>query len=1070
MDILWEYMHNQKAHHDLGRGAILHELIETWHFASTKNDDYLFSSTAAVLALVLKTISTKFDFRPHCSLICENILAQDQVQLLAKGLSASKEHTISPCLRLLTEIASFDGGAFGRRLYEQRDATLDSTTITRNLSLRRTAPRSEDAKPRPSVRHNTVRYLLANLRLQNAAVQTYIITQGPIMKALFEGLSSDPPSLISDVIRVFGTHVAQNPDIPGKEKSQVFRARNLTLIYELRRVVLPDDSGSKDGLHDALHEFILRLCTSPESGVLRQRTGWYPTMPSDGGQAPNLTRVHTDYAGAHDSLDLAELREQIRYSTLAEFAHSSLRPLSDQKDQDLLLAIFKASPELVVDYWLRSTNFTFEPKLSSTWIGYASLLFSSIDLPVPEYFGSKDGYASHPPNSLIAIENIVPTPLNSKVLTKCLHHSSPLVNFFALQMLTIALQKLKRVLSMYDVAHRNALSKKWSEGKEALTALITRRLPGLNEVIIVFRKTPSGNRLQYEVVTRLIALYYELLPHVAFHEKLDVSTSMTEALQTTQKLQEGGRSSQLQLLALAHLIRIAQSSMTISWWKKTHSLEFSPFLTILLAYARSETNALKDIEGLLKSITREYALLQCHTDESAVGVLARSLMDGANMVSNGALAFIDDCLQRYVKRPIAYLDDFDRLVSSHNLTVSELKPVSLLVFTVSEQWSFVGTHRREFSQEIARWISTFFASLLRIGEDFDVLDALRLQMMLSDDRNELSMDFVDQKISQLTRGASDVLVDSEMINGNKTLAAADADRSFDISIFNPPKESAPPNFLKFRTENLTTLLDSDSFDALILCLSSTDSVNRSQAFTTVQHFMIRLMESVYPEKDRIYLVLGELVETCNDRKLPLDQHPATFIITTFAVHAIRVIRDPTHALYSKMCNFLTDRPRWISAKLVRHFLKVTLTEVPTEDSDAAPWKERMWLLGWIFDGLRTAQDGECASRAGMWEQLGALGSHTSLGSSMAHGELDEPAGGRLQNKIRGRIVNIFGRALCVGMAADLGTQAGGLAWMTIWENREWVDAKIAKSFKRAIASEKRVQDWSFGTVTPEKYV
>src|SRR6202000_2894020 len=142
--------------------------------------------------------------------------------------------------------------------------------------------------------------------------------------------------------------------------------------------------------------------------------GWYPKMPFDSGIGTNLTRIRTSYAGAQNSVDLAELSEQIRYSTLAEFVHGSLRPLSDQKDQELLLAIFKAAPELVADYWLRITNFTFEPNLTSTWIGDASLLFSSIDLPVPEYFGLRAGYASHPPNSLIAIENIVPTPLNPK--------------------------------------------------------------------------------------------------------------------------------------------------------------------------------------------------------------------------------------------------------------------------------------------------------------------------------------------------------------------------------------------------------------------------------------------------------------------------------------------------------------------------------------------------------------------------------------------------------------------------------------------------------------------------------
>jgi nucleolar pre-ribosomal-associated protein 1 len=1051
--ILYEYLDTQKTHHNLGRSAYLHELIQILHFASTQNDDSLFSSVTAVLALLFKPVSSRYLLLEHGGLISEVVLADAQVQLVSKGLNAPKhkEHVISPCLRLLTEIASVDGGAFGRQLYAQRDHTFDPRTIARNLSLSRAAPKADDGKSRPSIRTNTIRYLLANLRLQNVAVQTDILKQGPVVKALIEGLSNDPPPLIYDVVTVLDAHVAGNENMHRSTKSLVFSARHLSLLYALHRGDPPDEGDFKGRkLQDAVDRLITKLCTAPECGVLKPGTGWYPVVVSEGIQAQ---------------------LQNSPYSALAEFANF-LQPLSDQGEQELLLAIFKAAPELVADYWQRSTNFSFEPKLSSTWIGYASLVFSSIDLPVPEYFGSKDGYSPEPPNSHVAIESIVPMPLNSKVLTKCLHNSSPLVNFFALRILTIALQKLKRVLSMYHVANGNQPADAWSEGKEALISLATRRLPGLNEVIKAFRKTPSGNRLQFEVATRLITLYYELLTHVAFQEKLDISTVMAETLQKVQQLQEGDQNAQLQLLELTHLIRIAQNSSAISWWKR-QSLELTPFLTVLLVYARSGTNLLKEIEGLLESITREYGILQHRTKDSAVMALSRSLMTGTGTVSQGVLAFIDDCFQRFVKRPIAYEDEFDQLVSSHNMSPADLKPISLFIFTVSEQWSFVETHRREFSQDIATWISTLFASLCSIGEDFRVLDALRARMVSQDERRELSIDLGNQ-ISRLALGTSGETADSEMTNGTTTLAAAKAEPSFDISIFRPPNGCAPPNFLKFRSGNPAMLLGSDDLNTLILCLSSEDAVTRSQALTAVQHFTVSIQASAYTDKEMMYLLLGELAETCKldsdlaPWSLGLDstiaQHRQPFIITSFAVHAIRVVGDPTHALYSKLCSYLTRYPSWKATGLVRHFLDSIITQGPTEDSETAPWRELLWLLDWIFDGLRTSADGEILRKAGIWEALGAVGMHPALGGSMARGTVDGPAGGRMQHKVRGLIVNILGRALCVGQAATVGTRAGGLAWMDIWESMGWIEKSVALSFKRAIASEKKVRGWSFGAV------
>jgi len=57
-----------------------------------------------------------------------------------RGLDAPKhkEFVISPCLRLATEVTSFDGGVLAREIYKRREQTFDVATLRWNLGLLRT--------------------------------------------------------------------------------------------------------------------------------------------------------------------------------------------------------------------------------------------------------------------------------------------------------------------------------------------------------------------------------------------------------------------------------------------------------------------------------------------------------------------------------------------------------------------------------------------------------------------------------------------------------------------------------------------------------------------------------------------------------------------------------------------------------------------------------------------------------------------------------------------------------------------------------------------------------------------
>jgi len=138
LSILREYLESQKpANPDDAEAPFLRQLWQAWSFASQNNNDHIISSVSALLALLLRTLSSLLDFRDLGILLCRTVLLHPNLRLVKRGLDAPKhkDFVISPCLRLLTEVTSFDGGVMCREVYKRREQTFDVATLRRNLSL-----------------------------------------------------------------------------------------------------------------------------------------------------------------------------------------------------------------------------------------------------------------------------------------------------------------------------------------------------------------------------------------------------------------------------------------------------------------------------------------------------------------------------------------------------------------------------------------------------------------------------------------------------------------------------------------------------------------------------------------------------------------------------------------------------------------------------------------------------------------------------------------------------------------------------------------------------------------------
>lgn len=138
LSILREYLDSEKPADakDLER-PFLQQLWQAWSFANQNNNDRLASSISAIFALLLKTLSSLLDFRDIGILLCRTVLQHQHLRLIKWGLEAPKhkDFLISPCLRLLIEVTSFDGGILAREVYKRREQTFDTATLRRNLGL-----------------------------------------------------------------------------------------------------------------------------------------------------------------------------------------------------------------------------------------------------------------------------------------------------------------------------------------------------------------------------------------------------------------------------------------------------------------------------------------------------------------------------------------------------------------------------------------------------------------------------------------------------------------------------------------------------------------------------------------------------------------------------------------------------------------------------------------------------------------------------------------------------------------------------------------------------------------------
>ncbi|KAL8832293.1 MAG: hypothetical protein Q9191_000347 [Dirinaria sp. TL-2023a] len=1016
--ILLDYLRSQSQHREEGNARCFADLLQTWSFAAQSNNEALFSAVAAVLALFFTATSSSLEFRDFGNQLCQILLEDEQLKLFERGLSAKKikDHVVSPCIRLLTEITSHDGGVAAKTVWRKRDITFKSLEVFIGIG-KDPADLSRGDRRKLSLRNNSLRYLFVNLRLQTPAARTGILTlaQGKVVRAVFQDIKQDPPNIILELLQTFKIYVLSDEKLPQHIKKNVFRDGTLLRIASLYNYNEPDKaSEDNNAVLQASHSFLLFACTSGKAAILEPIA---PVRPRSSNLVDEDSRVIDLTSNAKDTAPTNQGKLTFKNKSVSLFLQG-LRPYANVLEKDLVVAVFEAAPELLVDYFQRKKSFSFEPKLTATWLGYSMFLLSAIQLPLPKQYLEMlqwTGNALAIPASTV-VETMLPSPLTRKSLTRCLNQNMDLIAFVTLKILIAAFQKFRCLLQWFQ----NGDSKPPADMRHTtneLRAEFCARCPETRHVIAGFRKCPTDNVAQREAYTRLVALYYSIVPQMALDEKFDISIALSDAL-LSNDWERGGAKGGLKSLDIQHLQEIALYSPDIRWLHKPDSVCLSSFTIILRHYTQSPSRKRKDFGWtLLESVSGEYRLLQNDEKLPSIDLLIHSLRNCPR--SDGFYQFLDQCFQQCYRKSVVYYDT--RVALKHNHSASGLEgdgcDVDLLLMAIADQWPFlVQAGTESVVTEATKWLVQYFDLLMHAGRSHDQLSLIRDRiqkntrygdcctalMRALGDGNSWNIQQILQSLDEAAEQEDLGTVTTERVLAHEVLLAEQL-----ISAAPPEEDEDHKALSQWSQESIPEVVLEGTLGELMLCLSSQHAEIRIQTLNALRKLRDKFKHSDWPGAVQTYLLTGELIETVEH--FP-SQRQFPYVAGVFAARCCHVLIEPLHPLYSKIHKFLNRGPKWNVSKIPSYWMDKILLHSPTEDNGCQV--EVDWLLDFLIDGLRTPEDMHIYRRSSLLERLLALATTPSLLASSAE-----------------KILQLLYRCTYVDGSTTLITRCGLLSWV-----------------------------------------
>ncbi|KAK8090753.1 hypothetical protein PG994_000258 [Apiospora phragmitis] len=961
----------------------LPDIMETWSLAAQMDNEIIMSAVVVVLALLLRVLSDHVELVPTGLGIARTILQKRQQELLAKNLSAQKgrDFIISPSLRLVREVICLDGGALAAPTFRARNFTLKS--LARNMGLRYLGEGAEDPQ-RPSIRTNAVRVFMSCLKYLQVEAKKELLYQKDAVAALMRELREDPSYLILEILHTLRDSVVLDSKLPKDVKIRLLNAQSLIRIsslYTYHQGSSPADADQE--VQQAAHTFLIAACTSTAAGIIRPQSGYYPDgVDSDAIINSDPDDVNEPGLESVPWMDKFNDEVPVRNTMLAEFIQT-LRPWSSLKQNELLTAIFAACPELVANYYTSKRAFGFDPKLSATWIGYSTLIFNTIRLNVPPFFGHPNQYAKLPPPTSIVLGNILPLPLDAKTISRCLTltQNSKLISFFAVRLLVVALEKLAAVLEMHRQASLSS-SSLWKDAARRLVEEFCRRVPNLKDIVVsAYRALSDDDLLQRVAVTRCLLLYHEVIPQLALAAKFDFSSLLSTAIKNFEASEEEKEVRSLRLLELANISAIAEYSPGMKWFSHGKDYQHSPFMTLLRLFTENTQEMFtgKSTNTLL-FVAESHGLVTGQSRGSGIEPLMDALRKQEHIDSD-IWAFLDNCVERCARSPIKYQELIMELRSKHADGAKTLGDLSItpLMMTMVEQLPFAVSSMAKGKALTS--LAVFLSDYLGVSREAGIADVMLKDVLqkfkgaFGKTETQNSLFLSDLHVSD-DMEVDDVPATNGQIEADHSELGREEAEQLEQLLHVPVKASKDNNALMNWSSKTPEELVEEGYTASVIWLLSSEHPSiRKEALTSLTKIALKVKESSYEENEQVWLLLSELTETARS---VIGEGTMPNTILAFVCRALDILKSPTHALYPKLNTFLTRGPIWDLDKVP--MVQEILHEGPT--ADEAYYTELSWLLSYLLDSLRSTADVAVFHKRKVFERVLVLMSNPYMGPNL----------------------------------------------------------------------------------------
>lgn len=292
-------------------------------------------------------------------------------------------------------------------------------------------------------------------------------------------------------------------------------------------------------------------------------------------------------------------------------------------------------------------------------------------------------------------------------------------------------------------------------------------------------------------------------------------------------------------------------------------MDLSPFTALLkLCSDRRATGFnVQQSKTLLNSIAREYRLLR--SDDTTLGLhILLSSLGGCDEAwsENTIFDFLDNCILRFVRKPIHYDDLFVHLVDAANTgyKTSDIH-IDLLLITVLEQWPFLV--KMVEASKIANattWLIRYLElSWINVRHpDVEEGTTRVLQYIRDELKKEMNEEICLRMFEKAFKDPSELDVQmkltpsisksEESLNGIFEVDIAQDKAPVDLVPPSPPQEPEDHSGLhRWTREDISDAIGEGAVEELILCLCSTHSEIRQQAVTNIEKLMGKLEVRAY---------------------------------------------------------------------------------------------------------------------------------------------------------------------------------------------------------------------------------